>query len=338
MADVKDKGYGDKKEFICTCCGKTVLATKFASQKTIKCDECKEKNAPINPDIVAKALAKNPPKMRKVADTTSSGATKVRPCIKCGKDTEVSKFMSDQKVMCDECKGVDTVKQPKGLAPRIFVDTSKLDRSKLLPIEEYEVNEVCIKNSRLRAVKCPACGHEHMKPNMVVDWSQFGLIISYQCPNCFATMMLSEQATRLIKRHSPGVRFDYTGHRIESISASGVEQSRYINIIRKLIKQLDEHNIKIDDDEIVPFRWKNDKPVPIGYEVPDSDKMLAVINDVIHMLDDSNRLGDPVDMPEGSRYIQISHTLANKLSSQLKDILKGGNKTNGQSEERGHNT
>lgn len=323
MANEQDKGYGDKKEFICTGCGKTILATKFASQKTIKCDECKEKNIPVNPDIVAKALAKNPPKERKKADTTPSGATKIRPCIKCGKDTEVSKFMSDQKVLCNACKGVDTSKPVKGMTQRITVDISKLDKSKVLPIEEYEVNEVCIKNSRLRLVTCPACGHNHMKPNMVVDWSQFGLIISYQCPKCLTTMLLSEQADRVIKHHSPGIRFDYTGRQINEIGISGTEQSRYINIIRKLIKQLDENNIKIDDDEIIPFRWKNEKPVPIGYEVPSTDKLLDKIKHVIDALDNSKRLGEPIDMPEGSRYIQISHTLAKNLSDELKAVLKG---------------
>lgn len=278
MASAPDKGYGDKKMFICTGCGKEIMLTKFASQKTCKCDECKEKNVPVNPDIVAKALAKNPPKERKRVDTTPSGATKIRPCIKCGKETEVSKFMSDQKVMCNECKGVGTSDETR-VAPRMQVDMSKLDRSKILPIEEYEVNEICIKNSRLRSVPCPACGHHYMKPNMVVDWSQFGLIISYQCPSCYTTMMLSEQTDRPIKHHSPGVRFDYTGHQIRELGMNGVEQSRYVNIIRKLIKQLDDNNIKIDDDEIVPYRWKNEKPVPIGFEVPESDKLLKVIDD-----------------------------------------------------------
>ena len=323
MASEQDKGYGDKKLFICTGCGKEIMLTKFASQKTCKCDECKEKNIPVNPDIVAKALDKNPPKMRKPAEATSGGSTKIRPCIKCGKDTEVSKFMSDQKVMCDECKGIESPKQPKGLAPRVSVDMTKLDRSKLLPIEEYEVNEICIKNSKLRSVTCPACGHQHMKPNMVVDWSQFGLIISYQCPSCLVTLLLSEQCDRVIKHHSPGVRFDYTGHKIEQVGMSGVQQSRHINIIRKLIKKLDEHNIKIDDDEIVPFRWKNEKPIPIGYEISESDRLLEVVNNVIKLLDDSYRMGSDIDMPEGSRYIQVSHTLANKLSKELKDALKG---------------
>ena len=50
MAD--DKGYKDTKEFTCTGCGKKIILTKFASQKTCKCDECKANNVPINPQIV----------------------------------------------------------------------------------------------------------------------------------------------------------------------------------------------------------------------------------------------------------------------------------------------
>ena len=45
MAD--DKGYKDTKTFICTGCGKEIVLTKFASQKTCKCDECKKNNVPI---------------------------------------------------------------------------------------------------------------------------------------------------------------------------------------------------------------------------------------------------------------------------------------------------
>lgn len=323
MADKVDKGYGDKKLFICTGCGKEIMLTKFASQKTCKCDDCKANNVPVNQDIVAKAMEKNPPKERKKSGTESGGTTKIRPCIKCGKDTEVSKFMSDQKVICNACKGVGGSPEPRGLAPRIKVDMNKLDKSKVIPVEEYEVNEVCIKNKRLRSVECPACGHEYMKPIMVIDWSQFGLIINYQCPKCFLTALISEQTEKIIKLHTSGIRYDYTGHRIEQLGMSGVEQSRYVNIIRKLIKQLDENNIKIDDDEIVPYRWHNEKPVPVGYSVPKSDRLLKAIDDVIKMLDDSPRQGEAVDMPEGSRYVQISHTLADKLSKELKSILKG---------------
>ena len=60
MAD--DKGYKDTKEFTCTGCGKKIILTKFASQKTCKCDECKANNVPINPQIVEEALKNNGPR------------------------------------------------------------------------------------------------------------------------------------------------------------------------------------------------------------------------------------------------------------------------------------
>ena len=106
MAD--DKGYKDTKEFTCTGCGKKIILTKFASQKTCKCDECKANNVPINRQIVEEALKNNGPKVRQ----KSEGATKICNCINCGKPTEVSKFMSASKVLCDVWKGtaVDTDK------------------------------------------------------------------------------------------------------------------------------------------------------------------------------------------------------------------------------------
>lgn len=313
----KEESYKEMRNFICTGCGKEIMLTKFASQKTCKCDECKANNIPVNPNIVAEALEKNPPKERKSANDTNS-ITKIRPCIKCGKEVEVSKFMSDQRVICDECKGIDSVANvEKNNVQKLSIDISKLDRSKILPIEEYEVNELYIRNSRLRAVTCPACGHEHMKPNMVIDWSQFGLVISYQCSECLTTMTISEQADKLIKRHSPGTRFDYTGRKIEGIAYSGIEQSRHINIIRKLIKQLDEHNISIDDDEIVSYRWKNDKPIQIGYEVLESDRLLKCLDDTVSILSDG------LEMTDNTEYIKISRVSASKLNKEIKSILRG---------------
>ena len=43
-------------------------------------------------------------------------------------------------------------------------------------------------------------------------------------------------------------------------------------------------------------------------------------------------------MPEGSRYIQISHTLAKNLSDELKAILKGESESNEWFKERGCNS
>ena len=323
----KEESYKETKPYMCVCCGKMVTLTKFASAKTAKCQECKESGAQIKQELVDKATAMNPTRSKLRAEafaqnTIGNGKTKICKCVKCGVDTEVSKFMSADKVLCPDCKGTSAPKEIKGLAQRIVPDMSKLDRSKILPVEEYETNEVCIKNPRLRSVRCPACGHEYIKPNMVIDWSQFGLIISYQCPKCLLTMTISEQCDRVIKYHSPGIQFDYTGHQIEAVGTSWKDQSRLVNIIRKLIKILDEHNIKIDDDEIVPYRWKNQKPVPIGFEIPKSDRFLQKMQGLFDLLDKSERMGSSVDMPEGSRYIQLSDTLAKKLSTELKQVMK----------------
>ena len=46
----------NQKEFKCTACGKIIMATKFASAKTIKCDECKQKKVSSNPQIVSEIL------------------------------------------------------------------------------------------------------------------------------------------------------------------------------------------------------------------------------------------------------------------------------------------
>mgnify|MGYP006991665260 CR=1 FL=1 len=56
-----------------------------------------------------------------------------------------------------------------------------------------------IANRRLREVECPACGYKYMKPLNVIDWSQFGLIVHYQCQECYLTMNISEQCKRQMK-------------------------------------------------------------------------------------------------------------------------------------------
>lgn len=295
-----DKGYKDKREFTCTGCGKKIMLTKFASQKTCKCDECKANGVQTNQQIVEEALKNMPAKKSR---QKSTGATKTCKCIKCGIDVEVSKFMSADKVLCPECKG--TGARAIDFTPK--VDLSKLDKSKLLPIEEYEVNDLIIQNKRLREVKCPACGHEYMKPLMIVDWSQFGLIIDYQCHNCFLKMTISEQCNRKLNIYSPGKRFDYTGEEIRGIGITYAEHSRIVNSLRKLIGILDEHDIQIDD-EFKPYRWKNEKPVPIGYEIPSEDIFVKTIHEVIEKLKNADEVVDTTE-----------------LADKLEEILKGDN-------------
>ena len=322
MAD--DKGYKDTKEFVCTGCGKKIILTKFASQKTCKCDECKANNVPINPDIVAKALESNPPKERK---TVSTGVTKTLPCVKCGTMTEVSKFMSAQKVLCDACRGT-APKNTGGV--KIQIDKSKLSAVKLAPIEEYEVNGGIIANKRLREVKCPACGHEYMKPLMIVDWSQFGLIINYQCQECYTTISLSEQCRRPMKIYGSDKRFDYTGRQIKELGMNWKDSSRLANALCILIETCEKNNIIIDDvlkefsDTVPPYKYKNERPVPKGFVVPPDDEWISVVHQAKELLMNAHRIGNEEDNPEGSRYIQISDTLATQIEDKLNKLLQGG--------------
>lgn len=326
----KEESYKEMKEFICTGCGKPIMLTKFASQKTCKCDNCKNNNVPVNPDIVAEALKKNPPKERKKSDT---GDTKIRPCIKCGTSTEVSKFMSDQKVLCDTCKGVTSV---KAVASNLKVDKSKLGTVRIAPIEEYEMNGGIIANRGLRELKCPSCGHEYMKPLMVVDWSQFGMIIKYQCQKCYTTIDLSEQTRRPIKIHSPGKRFDYTGTEVRELGISMKDSSRLANALCILIEKCERNNINIDDvfdnefkQSLPPYKFVNDMPVEKGFKIPPEDEWVDTIHQMHELLKNAKRLGSESDDPEGNRWIQISDTLANQLADKLNKLLKGG-KTNGE--------
>lgn len=308
----KQAKYKETKEFVCVCCGKTVVATKFASQKTIKCQECKDSGAEIDPEIVEKALAKNPQRARKIAVT--HGDTKDLPCINCGKMTTVTKFASAAKVLCPDCKGNGV--QTGANAPRIRPDMSKLNRDKLLPIEEYEVNDAVIANGRLRRVVCPSCGHEYMKPLMIIDGSQFGMIIDYQCTICYTRATVSEQTHYRMKHYNPGTTFDYTGRQVKELGMKWIDSSRLANSVCRLIELCEENNIdyeKVLDEEskqLPPYRWLNDRPVPAGFVVPDEDVWAKTVKDAADFIEEHN------DLPEACRILD-----------ELKNLLqKGDNK------------
>lgn len=310
MAD--DKGYKDTKEFTCTGCGKKIILTKFASQKTCRCDDCKNNNIPVNPNIVAEALKVNPPKEKKKSD---GGATKTLPCIKCGTMTEVSKFMSAQKVLCDNCKGTSTSRNVN-----IQVDKSKIGEVKLAPIEEYEVNNGVIANKRLREVACPACGHKYMKPLMIIDWSQFGLVIEYQCKECLAVMEISEQCRRPLKMHNPSTRFDYTGTQIMGLGVSMRDSSRIANAMCVLIEKLKKLNINVEDmldsdiaDKLPPYRFENDKPVEKGFVIPKEDEWIHTVHSAYELL--KNADGDTIEIDSNS---------AKAIADKLNKLLQGG--------------
>lgn len=314
---MSDKGYKETKPFMCTGCGKKIMLTKFASQKTCRCDDCKNNNVPVNPDIVEQALKLNPPKERKKSEAT---ATKIRPCIKCGTETEVSKFMSDKKVLCKACRGIA---EPTKSIARLQVDKSKLNMVKLAPIEEYEMNTGIINNKRLREVECPACGHKYMKPLMVVDWSQFGLVIEYQCQECYTVINLTEQQRKPLKIHNPGKRFDYTGTQIKDLGLSCRASSRMANALCILIEKCEQNNINIEEvfkefSSTVPkYRFENDKPVPKGFVIPQEDVWIDTVHEAYELLKNANEAGDGI-------HIQISKDVASQIADKLNDLLKGG--------------
>lgn len=276
-----NKGYDDKKEFTCVCCGKTVLLTKFASAKTAKCPECKSAGKNINPDLVPDV---SPTKKTE----TISGNTKILPCIKCGTLTEVSKFMSAAKVLCDSCKG-------SGIMPsKIKVDISKLNKDTMPSIEDYNILPSNIANPRLRNVTCPACGTGHMRILDILDYSSFGLIIHYQCNDCKLLLSVSEQCNFKCKTHKMGVMYDYSGHAVEDMMNS-IQSTRIHGTISKLYGLVKEHNIPVEGIELPPYRYQEEKPVPIGFEIPPADKWVKTIEDTINFLKDKEDSSDVVE-------------------------------------------
>lgn len=304
-----NKGYDDKKEFICVCCGKPVLLTKFASAKTAKCPECKSTGRQANPDLVP---IKQPKEKIEI-----SGDTKTLPCVKCGKMTEVSKFMSASKVLCEDCKEYSSNDAP---VMRLKVDVTKVNKDTMPTIEDYNILPSNIANPNLRNVTCPACGEPHMRILGIMDYSSFGLIIHYQCNKCRLLTSVSEQCKFRCHPHKIGRLYDYSGHDIEDLLGT-ITSTRVHNTLDKLYNIIREHNIEIEGIELPPYLYEEERPVPVGFVIPREDKDIKTIEDMIQVLDKSARSGTDVDMPEGSRYITISDTLAKQLSDKLKKLF-----------------
>jgi hypothetical protein len=283
------KGYDDKKEFSCVCCGKSVLLTKFASAKTAKCPECKSAGKQANPDLVPTKSSK--PKAE------ISGNTKTLPCVECGAMVEVSKFMSANKVLCDNCKGGSS-----DIPIKLKVDTSKLNRDTMPTIEDYNILPSNIANPRLRNVPCPACGDSHMRILNIMDYSSFGLIIHYQCNRCKLLVSVSEQCNFKCKTQKMGEVYDYSGRAIEDMLNS-ITNTRAYNTIDKLYKIVKEHNIKIEGIELPPYLYTEDKPVPVGFTIPRGDRDIKAIENTIKLL---TRLQDFENLPNEEIITTIS--------------------------------
>lgn len=277
------KGYDDKREFTCVCCGNKVLLTKFASAKTAKCPECKASNRPINPELV--------PESTKKRQSEITGNTKTLPCIKCGVNVEVSKFMSASKVLCDDCKGT-TVNNV--VSTKLKIDVSKLNRDTMPTIDDYTVLPSNIANKNLRKVKCPACGEEHMRIINILDYSMYGLIIHYQCNKCKLLVSVSEQCKFRCPTQKIGVIYDYSGRAIEDLMGA-IQSTRIYGTIDKLYSTIKEHNIPIEGIELPPYRYEEEKPVPVGFVIPKEDKWAKTIEDTINFLRDKEDSADIIE-------------------------------------------
>lgn len=318
----REESYKETKVCRCVCCGKDVTVTKFASAAKVICDECKASGATPNPELVAGAAKSKRMESRSVYGSD----TKVCKCIKCGKDVTVTKFASAAKVLCDECKGVQsdgTVVSTVEVNMRPVINLNKLDRTVIPDIREYTVTPSLFKNPSLRHVRCPACGHDELKILKVMDWSVFGLIIHYQCPKCKLLVSVSEQTKHMVHYRTDADQFDYSGENIAA-GISATEGSRMSMACKKLIGLCQDNNITIEADELPPYLFEEDRPVPVGYRIPKDDAAIKAVDDAIKLLTDTPRQGTLLDTPEGSRYIQISDTKAKEIAAALKKLFEEG--------------
>ena len=302
----KEEGYKETKVCPCVGCGEPVTVTKFATASKVLCEKCK--NTGVKPSVTTPQLKQDK------SNSKYGGDTKVCPCTKCGTPVTVTKFAAPSKVLCDTCKdgNGNGYTSHQELDDDIHIDMSKLDRSVIPSLEEYIASSQVIKNKGLRNIKCPACGHEFMKVIKVMDWSDFGLIIHYQCPKCRLLMSVSEQTKELIRSISDGELFDYSGNAIEVAGLSSVTSSRMSTTIQRLMKICKDNNIKIEGEKLPPYVWDNKRPVPVGYEIPKNDESIKVIEDTINLLESFDPLNNPMCYEDSKK-------LADKLKNMLKD-------------------
>jgi DNA-directed RNA polymerase subunit RPC12/RpoP len=266
----------DTKIVNCVTCGKEIEVTKFASPKTAKCENCKK----------AKAVAMHSaPAMvtPHTEDTDVVKDTKLLCCIVCGKEFEATKFASPKTAKCEECKGKIRHKS----TPKVNIDMTKLDRNYVPALKDYKPIPQLVNNSALRHVRCPACGYEYMKMLTVLDYSDRGLIIHYQCTSCMLYVALSEQPRGIVKYHEQGTVYDYSGEACKDL-ISPLNQSRMANQIDKLLELLESNNIKVEGIELPPYINAKDRPVPYGYRIPKGEVTIKAIDDAIKII---NKLG-----------------------------------------------
>lgn len=249
----------DTKICKCICCGTDVEVTKFASPLKTKCKSCKDSGEHENPQFITEIEVELQESASKKKSKTEvvDGNKKLSKCIHCGKDVWITKFGSHAKTVCDDCGGSHhTPKSSTNTVDRAFnIDLSKIDKSSLPSLDDLSVIPETIANKRLREVKCPACGHEYMRIIKITDGYR-GLVIHYQCDNCYTYSVVSEQSKHRIVSTNGIEVFNYRGDQIMEM-VSNMHDTQYKNVIEHLISILNDNNINIDGIHIPEYIYKN---------------------------------------------------------------------------------
>lgn len=303
----KARGYDDHKIAKCICCGCDVEVTKFASEEKVKCTTCKDNGAPVNQQILDEIIANK--KNKKSSKSAPSGNTKIVKCEKCGADVEISKFASAVGVLCGNCRGVGSTDDPTS----VNIDLSKLDRNTIPKIEDYTIMPSIIKNERLQEVVCPACGH-NTKILGILDYSDNGLIIHYQCTHCKLLISVSEQCDHICNTYNQGQVFDYSGNMVRDM-VTALQHTRMGNALHRLIGFMQEHNIEINGIELPPYRTYESKPVPVGFYVSHEDGIIKMLDNVRTILSNAERT-------DTDGYIQIPNNIRDDIVNGITNLFK----------------
>jgi len=301
MTKDRELSYKETKDRPCVICGTITTVTKFMSDKVVRCGDCKSSGRQPDGSVVIE----NTNHRQRVRVTEPGSNTKPSKCIQCGADIEIGKFASHKTAMCDTCKGPN-ISSKKTEPVKLIVDTSKIDYSKLPSLDDYYILPTIIKNPRLRQVKCPACGREFMKIIKILDWSDYGAIVLYQCVDCYSSVTVSEQPQTLMlpTEHN---EYDYSGETIES-TLSKLQETQAKHTIRRLLALLDEHNIVVDGIPRPRVMKEIDKIVPRGLDMSGSDEItMAEFIDTLLLL-------KKVDIKH-PKCIRVSSIMLNRLKS-----------------------
>jgi DNA-directed RNA polymerase subunit RPC12/RpoP len=218
---------GETKVVPCRKCGRSVTVTKFASAAKVECEQCKGRG-----------------KSGGIPD----GPTKVCKCVVCGKDVVVTKFATPTNVRCPECKtGAGGRPVKHRVTEEDESDITPLDidlsASDIFHDDDLLIHPAMIKNERLREVKCPTCDRV-MKIIRIMDSSQWGDVVMYQCPGDMTTVLVSEQAKHMMPAMKKSQAFDYRGDTIKG-HVTSMGSTRDKNIISYLLQLCEDNGVEI---------------------------------------------------------------------------------------------